>query len=233
MSVYVFDNAWEQERERLVGLESVNNPGTISHLQTIGIAEGWRCLEVGGGAGSIAEWLCARVGPKGSVLATDIDTRFLDALSQPNLEVRKHDIASDELPAEAFDLVHARAVLEHLPERDKALARMVEALRPGGWLLVEDGDFSRPLSLPETAFRYPAAQARRGMRVLKKMTAVLGQSGFDPEYAIRLPGELVAQGLVDVGGETRSVLVWGGSRGSLVQTRGLDELRAKLIEAGA
>jgi trans-aconitate methyltransferase len=39
-----------------------------------------------------------------------------------------------------FDLVHARLVLVHVPDRARALATMVAALRPGGWLLVEDAD---------------------------------------------------------------------------------------------
>ncbi len=34
-----------------------------------------------------------------------------------------------------------RAVLEHLPAREQVLTQLVAALRPGGWLLVEDTDF--------------------------------------------------------------------------------------------
>ena len=38
--------------------------------------------------------------------------------------------------------MHARLVLEHLPERDRVLAKLAGAVRPGGWLLVEDFDWS-------------------------------------------------------------------------------------------
>jgi 2-polyprenyl-3-methyl-5-hydroxy-6-metoxy-1,4-benzoquinol methylase len=94
---------------------------------------------VGAGGGSIAEWLAGQVGPDGRVLATDIDTRFLEQLShKKNVEVRRHDIVSDSLPERAFDLVHARLVLLHLPERDRVLGRMAAALKPGGWLLTEE-----------------------------------------------------------------------------------------------
>ena len=98
---------------------------------------------MGAGAGSIAAWLCQRVGATGHVLATDLDTRFLDALDAPTLEVRRHDITTDALPEGAFDLIHIRAVLEHLPPpaRAAALGRMVAALKPGGWLLAESGDY--------------------------------------------------------------------------------------------
>jgi ubiquinone/menaquinone biosynthesis C-methylase UbiE len=98
---------------------------------TPAVAEGWHCLEVGAGGGSIATWLCDRVGAAGHVVATDIDPRFLDAVGSPNLEVRRHDIASDPLPEAAFDLVHTRLVLVHLPEREAALRRIVRALKPG------------------------------------------------------------------------------------------------------
>ena len=48
---------------------------------------GWRCLEIGAGRGSMATWLAERVGPAGQVVATDIDTRYLERLDLPNLHV--------------------------------------------------------------------------------------------------------------------------------------------------
>jgi 16S rRNA A1518/A1519 N6-dimethyltransferase RsmA/KsgA/DIM1 with predicted DNA glycosylase/AP lyase activity len=80
------------------GLEARWDPGTIRHLETLGVGEGWHCLEIGGGGGSIAEWLCRRVGPKGHVVATDLDTRFLEALDYDNLEVVRHNIVTDAVP---------------------------------------------------------------------------------------------------------------------------------------
>lgn len=75
---YLFDNNWMQARLRLSTLETIEDPATIDHLEKIGIAEGWNCLEVGAGGGSITEWLCRRVGPTGNVVATDVNTRYLD-----------------------------------------------------------------------------------------------------------------------------------------------------------
>ena len=77
---------------------------------------------------------------RGHVVATDIDTRFLETLKRPNLEVCRHDITRDPLPEEAFDLIHARMVLIHLPERDLVLRRLAAALKPGGWLVCEEFD---------------------------------------------------------------------------------------------
>lgn len=137
---YIYDPSWEGERRRLQSLERLNDPATIAHFEHAGVGPGWRCLEVGGGAGSITRWLCARVGPEGRVVATDLDVRFLEEIDEPNLEVRRHDVLEDELEREAFDLVHARFLLEHLPRYREALTRMVDALDAGGWIVVEDVD---------------------------------------------------------------------------------------------
>src|SRR5262249_46808189 len=128
---YTLDNAWKHARERLALLEALTDPGTIRHLELIGVAPGWRCWETGGGGGSVAAWLCERVGPAGHVIATDLDTRFLAALRHDNLDVRRHDIVAKPPPEGAFDLVHARALLVHLTQREAVLDRMVAALRPG------------------------------------------------------------------------------------------------------
>jgi SAM-dependent methyltransferase len=139
-SRYLLDNAAREAPIRFAQLSALFDPGTMRHLQERGVGPGWHCLEVGAGGGSIASWLADRVGPTGRVLATDIDPRFLEFLNFPNLLVQRHNIATDPLPQGAFDLVHARLVLMHLPEREQALARMISALKPGGWLIDEEYD---------------------------------------------------------------------------------------------
>ena len=68
--------------------------------------------------------------------------------ASPQVEVRAHDAAHDPPPGGQFDLVHARLVLVHIPDREKALASLVSVLRPGGWLFVEDADPAlQPLEL--------------------------------------------------------------------------------------
>src|SRR2546429_1997362 len=141
MSEYIYDPSTEEERTRLGALESVLDPGTIRVFETIGVSKGWRCLEVGGGGGSVTRWLAERVGPDGHVLATDLNTRFLEEIDAPNLEVRVHDVVSEPLDPDAFDLVHSRDVLEHIPQREAVLDKMAAAVKPGGWLVAEDVDF--------------------------------------------------------------------------------------------
>ena len=154
------DNAWSDEDRRLAGAEQLFDPPTFRHLDTIGITTGMKCLEIGGGAGSVARHMAERVGPTGWVLVTDLDTRHLREIDDPNVEVRVHDICSDPLEAE-FDIIHARLVLEHLPERLNVLDKLVAALRPGGWLLIEDLDWTPWLHLPSTRqFAVPSRLAR-------------------------------------------------------------------------
>src|SRR4029077_16621494 len=124
-STYLLDNAAREAPARFDALSALYDQATIQHLENSGVGPGWRCLEVGGGRGSIAAWLATRVGPTGHVLVTDLDPRFLDASKFPNLEVRRHNIVSDSLPEATFDLIHARLVLMHLPEREKVLERLV------------------------------------------------------------------------------------------------------------
>ena len=121
---------------RFSALEFIFDKGTFRHLEDRGVGPGWNCLEVGGGGGSVGAWLATRVNPGGHVLVTDIDPRFLESLSASNVVVRRHDISRDPLPESAFDLVHARLVLIHLPDRNRVLVRMAAALKPGGWLVL-------------------------------------------------------------------------------------------------
>src|SRR5262245_37241843 len=108
----------ENAATRFAALSAMFDPATKQHLLNRGLTAGWHSLEVGGGGGSIASWLSTQVGPTGRVLVTDVDTRFLDGLSAVNLKVLRHDVTRDALAERAFDLVHTRMVLIHLPERD-------------------------------------------------------------------------------------------------------------------
>src|SRR5215831_15455082 len=104
-------DAEEVERERLTLLERLNDPLSAQQLDAIGVGEGWHCLDVGAGGGSITRLLAERVGEAGSVLATDLDPRLLEPLAGPRVEVRAHDLLVDPLPEAAFDLAHVRFVL--------------------------------------------------------------------------------------------------------------------------
>jgi SAM-dependent methyltransferase len=93
----------------------------------------------------MAVWLAEQVGPTGQVVATDLDTRYLQRLQLSNLEVLEHNILEDPLEAlgpGSFDLVCSRLTLFHLVgKQEQAIGQMTECLRPGGWLIDEDADW--------------------------------------------------------------------------------------------
>lgn len=191
---YLLPNSSTWAAERLSALSELFNASTFRHMEDLGIASGWACWEVGAGGPSVVRWLADRVAPDGHVLATDIDVTWADG-DHPLVQVRVHNVALDPPPDFGFDLVHARLVLVHVPERERALAAMVSALRPGGWLLVEDADPAlQPLSsleerTPEQAL---ANKLRTGFRSL------MGGRGADLAYGRTLPRVLREAGLSDV-----------------------------------
>jgi SAM-dependent methyltransferase len=205
-SSYAFDNAWALARQRLTTLEQWLDPGTTDVLQATGVDAGWTCLEVGAGGGSIATWLARRVGPGGHVVATDLNPRFLLPVSEPNLEVRRHDILAEELPEEAFDLAHARLVLAHLPTPLAAAQRIVAALKPGGWFVDEELDF-RSLVAVSTS----EVENALFTRLMEAHHHVLRFHNFDVLFGRRLLDLLEAAGLTHIGTAGRSALWHGGS----------------------
>jgi SAM-dependent methyltransferase len=224
--MYVFDNAAPQAAARLAVLAQVFDPGTIRHLDARGVGPGWRCLEVGGGLGSITRWLSARVGPLGRVLATDIDTRHLLSIGLSNVDVREHDIVADPLPEGAFDLAYARLVLEHLADPDVALARMVKALKPGGWLLVEDFEVLPASSGP------PRDDVECISKTAAAMRQVTAAAGINQRLGRSLARRMRSHALANVDCEGRVFLWRGGSSGATLARLNAEQLRAAILGTG-
>ena len=226
---YIFDNAWQEQRRRLADLEALLDPGSIRHLEASGVGLGWKCLEVGAGGGSIVDWLCRRVGCSGRVVATDIDPRYIAALDHPNLEVRTHHLGIDELEAGVFDLVHTRLVLLHLSpdQRNIAVRQMLSALKPGGWLVVEDMD---TMSLaPLMGTEDEQAHARK---LFAAHDEVMRRRGADPQYGRRLLADLTAAGLDVLGAEGRVLIGRGGDAAAAVWRLTFEQIRPALIALG-
>jgi 2-polyprenyl-3-methyl-5-hydroxy-6-metoxy-1,4-benzoquinol methylase len=223
---YLLDNAWREGRARLEALEEFLDPGTIALIHRRGIRAGWSCLELGAGGGSIAKWLASRVGATGRVLATDLDTRHLaDITGFANVEVRRHDIVSELLSESEFDLVHARLVLEHLRERDEVLRKLVLALKPGGWLLVESVDYASAIAISEFG-------AREHLHSQTVRLSAFEASGVDVNYGRKLPRALRELGLADIGNEGRVFVVEGRSPGARWFELSMRQLRGRLVGEG-
>jgi SAM-dependent methyltransferase len=221
---YLLDNAQAEAGERFVALAELFDGVTRGHFDRLGVGPGWRCWEVGAGGRSIPEALAATVGPTGHVLATDINPVWLDP--HGSYEVRRHDVVADPPPG-TFDLVHARLVLVHVPDRAAALATMAASLRPGGRLLVEDADTElQPLvCLDETG---PAQ--RRANRLRGAFRELMTRRGADLRYGRTLPRTLREAGLVDVAAAGSFPV--GGAVCARLEIASMRQVRAELVAAG-
>ncbi|MDN5915959.1 MAG: class I SAM-dependent methyltransferase [Pseudonocardia sp.] len=230
MNDYVFGatDLVDQQRE---AMQRCLDPNTFTQLESLGVGPGWRCLDVGGGGGSVANWLARQVGTTGSVLVTDTAPDGLR--STEIVEVRQHDIVTDDLPEAEFDLVHARLVLLHLPERRRALARMVRALRPGGWLLLGEFDCTwlRVLATTDPEAGVVFARFHRAL------CTVLEQAGADVRWGVHAYQAVRELGLVEVGSLARATPWPGGGDGARwldINSRQLEDqlLGTGLVTAG-
>jgi SAM-dependent methyltransferase len=203
-------------------LEERHDPLTTAQLDAIGVGEGWRCVDVGAGGGSVARILAERVGSSGSVLAVDLDTSLLDELADERIEVRRLDLLVDPLPPAAFDLVHARNLLIHLPSRLHALRLLTGAAKVGGWVVVSDPDFTAVTLSPANAI-----WERTWSSFLDASVA----GGWDPRYGARLAGDLRAVGLVDVHAEYDTRSGPGGSEPLLAMT--IERMLGRMVALGA
>ena len=192
MADYILPHSIPQEDERLTLMSRMLDPQLFFRLEQVGVAAGWRCLEVGAGNGSVSHWLAERVGPRGHVVCSDIDTRFLSALEAPNLEVRRIDVTTDPL-GEDYDLVLTRALLHHVPQRIDVLHRLAAAVRPGGILVVEEPDFHPVLATDSPALRDFWRASWRGRRVRGSTTSSGGASRRNSRRPASTPSQRTAR----------------------------------------
>jgi SAM-dependent methyltransferase len=220
MEGYVFDTAFEEERARLAGMEAQWDPGTVRHIEALGIPRDASCWEIGAGGGSVAGWL---VEWSGRLLVTDVDTRFVEHLAGEGVTVERHDVVADPTPEGPFDLIHARLLLEHLPGRDDVLDRLVGALRPGGWLLIEDYDWTSHGTEPASGTIE---------RVFGAILEFMSEAGFDPYLGRRLLGALERRGLADASAEGRLLVMRSDHPGVAFYRLSLVSLRDAVAQRG-
>jgi SAM-dependent methyltransferase len=122
--------------------------------------------------------------------------------------------------------VHARLVLQHLPERDAVLRRLVAALKPGGWIVVSEFD-NHYDGCPNPADEREALVNR----VQDAFIALLTAAGSDVRYGRRLHRLFEAAGLVDVRADGYLAVAAGGSPGSRLMLANVRQMRSRLVEA--
>lgn len=223
---YLLANRRPETGRRLATLAALFDPVSRRVAHEVGLAQGWHVWEVGAGGPSLPAWFSDEVGARGRVLATDIDTSWLDG-GNDGFDVLEHDVATEPAPAGGFDLVHARLVLVHLPRRDEALATMVGALRPGGWLIVEDADPAlQPLACPDE--RGPAEQLANRLR--DGFRTLMAERRVDLAFGRTLPARLRAAGLYQVRATGHFPL--GGPACDVLERATVEQVRQPLVDRG-
>ncbi|MGD9753759.1 MAG: class I SAM-dependent methyltransferase [Acidimicrobiia bacterium] len=207
-SGYLFgDVEFDLETHRLDLLEALQDPETFERLRRLPVRRGDRCLEVGAGAGSVAIFLAASCGVQGEVVATDVDTRWLDQLAHPRLRTLRHDLVKDDVTAlGTFDVIHARLVLTQLgaEQGELALERLVSILRPGGRILIED-----LLVINAADPQHPrAADIEEENAIWYNQLAP--KFGVDLRFGLRVPQILSNVGLTAVASELSGPVTRGG-----------------------
>jgi hypothetical protein len=123
--------------------------------------------------------------------------------------------------------VHARLVLVHLPDRERALSAMIGALRPGGWLLVEDAD---PTLQPLAVIDEAAPEAALANKLRAALRVLLSERGVELGFGRTLPRVLRAAGLGDVAADAYFPVALPACRPLEIAT--VNFLRERLLEKG-
>jgi SAM-dependent methyltransferase len=221
---YLLANAQVEAGSRFAALSQLFDPWTQRHLLDAGLSDGWRCWEIGAGGPSLPTWLAERVGPSGRVVASDIDPSWLGA--GEGYEVVRHDIAVDDPPGE-FDLIHARLVLVHVPQRREVIGRLAAALRPRGVLVLEEADPAlQPLLSPDESS--PAAE--RANRLRNGFRALMAERGVDLAFGRTLPRLLREAELRDVRADAYFPIT--GPACAVLERATVLQIRDRLLAAG-
>ena len=161
-----------------------------SLLDILPLREGQSVLEVGCGSGALLADLADRVGPTGRCVGLERDGAAAAAArshtaSRPWVTIQQGDLR-DSLPAGPWDVVVARWVLSFLPDAADCVALLAQAVRPGGWLVVQDYNHDGVRLFPDV----PSFN-----RVIEAYRAAYARQGGDLWIAGRLPGMMQAAGL--------------------------------------
>lgn len=224
---YLLDSGTDLGHEQLECLEVLLDHHTIASLEQTGVHRGQRCLDLGAGSGSITGWLADRVRPGGLVVAADIETDQLAA--GPAIDVRRHDINHGVPSGGPFDLIHARLVLMHLPRRREVVSELVNALAPGGWLVLGEylGPHRDPIAAPTRA------DAELFHRVLEvTLDAVGAPGGISYEWAHEVDECLVRAGMENVHTERHIETTAGGETGCILYANYIRQAAPLLLENG-
>lgn len=221
-SKYVFSSAGDLGLEQLICLSELLDDDSTRSLAEI-VQPGWRCLDVGSGLGTVAHWLADRAG---EVVAVDLHPDHIQP--RPGLDVRRHDIR-DGAPGGPFDLIHARMVLLHLSDREEVLRQLIDALEPGGWLVLSEF-IGPPL---QVVAETEAGDGELFNEIVGVSCNRIGAAGgISYTWAEEVDSKLVAAGLSEVRSRRFGQTFTGGDAGGRLFRCYIDQLETRLLAEG-
>jgi SAM-dependent methyltransferase len=220
----------QTEKERLLRQAKSYEPHTRWLLDQIGVASGWRAIDIGCGPIGILDLLSERVGPRGLVVGLEREPRFCEMAREEiskrglsNVKIVEADALSPGLDKASFDLVHERLVLINVQAREALLSEMMSLLRPGGTVALEDVDNASWLCHPPH---------RSWDVLLNAFHTVFHGGGGDGFIGRRLPELLRSAGAQDVHTHiTVDVVPIGDYRRTHLVSL-IDSVRGKVIGLG-
>jgi SAM-dependent methyltransferase len=191
---------------------------------------GTRTLVLGAGDGSLALWLANEI-TLGPIAVLDMDTSRMrvDVRNHPRVELLACDLLSEPLPRGPWDLVHARLLFAHLPNRRALLHDIKGNLAAGGVVMIEDWGVAGPgrvLHAPNARTKYLYQKYQ------KALISVFAAADNDPEWAPRVNSEMREAGLVNVRTYARAESWTGGSPGCHLPIAVSIELQDRLVQHG-
>lgn len=174
-------------------------------LDRLGLREGWRCVDVGAGGGDVAVALAEVVGRDGRVYAVDSDPHARDSVAEAasaySQVVAITQTAEELLLPEPVDLAFCRFLLMHVADPLRVVARMRDAVRPGGWVVAQEPvtsagrvggqAFTMPGALhPDVGAVLPALAVQAGLAVVDAWAESQAGCGEGPvkDYLAHLTG---------------------------------------------
>ncbi|MEW5796987.1 MAG: methyltransferase domain-containing protein [Candidatus Zixiibacteriota bacterium] len=206
----------DAELDRLRFQHTVWGPVTRKFFDRLGVAEGWKCLDVGAGPGFVSLDLRERVGDSGEITALEPSELYRDWFRQEveregwsNVRILGGTSYDADLPRRHYNLVFVRWVISFVPDPKAFLIPLLDALTPGGIIALQD-------YVHEGCLLFPTGGPWD--RMPEAIRAWWRAGGGDPYVAARLPAVMRNLGLklIDYtpnclsGGPDSSVMEWMG-----------------------
>jgi SAM-dependent methyltransferase len=214
-------------RERMNLLAAVHAPTTLALLDSLGVAEGARCIDLGCGGGHVTMELGRRAGPAGCAVGIDLDEALLECARRDAAVQRLDNVtfqvaAAEDLAEAGFDLAFARFLLSHLRDPARVAGLMVAGVRSRGFVVVEDTEFSG-------CFTYPTCPSYD--RWVGWYRETVRRTGGDADLGPRLPALLRSVGVTEIGVRVAQHAYLDGPHKRL-QELSMDKQKAAVVAAG-